>query len=82
MEVVLKISFFILSNVDIQFIKKKLTWRSYTTKKALPTTCRVEHINKKKFTKTALDENIKVFIIYMSFLSLKSKIMIYPAQKT
>ena len=38
MEVVLKIPFLTLSNVDIQFAEKELTWKSYTTKKALLTT--------------------------------------------
>ena len=37
-EVVLGISFLILSNANIQFVEKELTWRSYTTVKALPTT--------------------------------------------
>ena len=46
-EVVLDMSFLTLSNADVQFLKKELTWRSYTTAKALPTTKRVELINKK-----------------------------------
>ena len=36
-EVVLDMSFLTLSNADIQFVEKELTWRSYTTAKALPT---------------------------------------------
>ena len=47
--------FFIFSNADIQFIKKKLIWGFYIIKKALPTIQRVELINKKKFAKAALD---------------------------
>ena len=45
MEVVLGMPFLSLSNADVQFAEKELTWRTYTTKKALPTTCRVEIIN-------------------------------------
>ena len=37
-ELVLSMLFLILSNANIQFIEKELTWRSYTTAKALPTT--------------------------------------------
>ena len=34
-EVVLGMPFFTFSNADVQFIEKELTWRSYTTAKAL-----------------------------------------------
>ena len=37
-EVILGMHFLTFSNADIQFAEKKLTWRSYTVKKALPTT--------------------------------------------
>ena len=76
---VLEMPFLTLSNAKIQFAKNELTWRSYITKKALPTTCQVELIGKKKFAKTALDENVEAFIVYMAFFTLK--ILIYPAQK-
>ena len=79
MEVVLSMSFFILSNADVQFAEKKLTWRTYTTKKALLTTCQVEIINQKKFAKTALDENVEAFVVYVS--SLSSRMTIHPAKK-
>ena len=59
MEVVLGISFLTFGNANIQFTKKQLTWRTYTTKKALPTTRQVEIIDQKEFAKTALDENVK-----------------------
>ena len=45
MEVVLGMSFLFLSNADVQFAKKKLTWRTYTTKEALPTTRQVKIID-------------------------------------
>ena len=79
MEVVLEMPFLILSNADIQFAEKELIWRSYTAKEALPTTQRVELIDKKEFAKAALDENIEAFVVYVSFLSLGSKMTIYPA---
>ena len=66
----------ILSNPDVQFVEKKLTWRTYTTTKALPTTKRVELIDKKEFAKTALDENSETFVVYVASLNLTSEI--YP----
>ena len=79
-EVVSEIPFFTLSNVNIQFAKKKLTWRSYITAKTLPTTKQVEIIDKRKFAKTALDKNVEVFVVYMTSLSLNS-MSIYPARE-
>ena len=69
-EVVLGMPFLTLSNANIQFAKKKLTWRSYTIAKALPTTERVEIINRKEFTKAALDENVEAFVVHVTSLSL------------
>ena len=40
-EVVLGMPFLTLSNADVQFVEKELTWRFYTTAEALPTTKRV-----------------------------------------
>ena len=40
-EVVLRMLFFKISNADMSFGKKTLTWRSYITNKALPTTKQV-----------------------------------------
>ena len=77
-EVFLGILFLTFNNVDIQFAEKKLTWRIYTTKKALSTTCRVELIHQKKFAKAALDENIEAFMMYVSSLGLR--ITIYLAR--
>ena len=81
MEMVLGMPFLTLSNANIQFAKKKLTLRSYTIKKALPTTQKIELINKKKFAKAALNKNIEVFVVHMSFLSLGSKMTIHLAWK-
>ena len=53
MEVGLRMPFLTLSNADIQFVKKDLSWRSYTAVKALSTTKRIELIDKKVFAKVA-----------------------------
>lgn len=82
MKIVFKMSFFTFSNADIQFADKKLTWRTYTIKEALPITYQIELIDKKRFAKAALDENVKAFVVHVSSLSLRSKITIYLTQKT
>ena len=76
---ILEMPFLTFSNADIQFAEKKLTWRSYTTKEALPTTCWVELIDKKEFAKAGLDENVKAFMI--NVVSFTSKILIHLAWK-
>ena len=79
---VLKMPFLILSNVNSHFTDKKLTWRSFITAEALFTIKQVELINKKKFAKVALDENVEVFVVHMTSISLnKPKMSIYPAKK-
>ena len=79
MEVVIRMPFLTLINADIQFVEKELTWRSYTTKDALPTTCRIELINKKEFAKVLLDENVEAFVMHIALLTLK--MTIHLAQK-
>ncbi len=70
MEVVLGMPFLVLNNVDFQFGDEELTWRSYTATKALPTTSRVELIDKKEFAKVALDENSETFVVHVSALDV------------
>ena len=77
-EVVLDIPFLTLSNANVQFVEKELTWRSYTTAEALPTTKRVELINKKEFAKAALDENSETFVVYVASLNLAPTPGIHP----
>ena len=60
--------FFIFSNGGIQFAEKELTWRFFTTAKALLTIKRVELIDKKKFAKAALDKKSKTFVIHVAAL--------------
>ena len=60
---VLEMPFLILSNADIQFPEKKLTFKFYTTAKALSITKQVELINKKEFVKTAFNERLKIFVV-------------------
>ena len=77
---VLGMPFLNLSNANIQFAKKELTWRSYTVAEALPTTKWVEIIDKKKFARAAFDENVKAFIMHVTSFSL-NLMSIHPAKK-
>ena len=77
-EVVLGMPFLTLSNADIQFAEKELTWRSYTVAEALPTTKRVEIIDRKEFAKAALDEHVEAFVVHVTSLSTMP---IYPARE-
>ena len=77
---VLGIPFLTLSNADIQFAAKELTWRSYTAAEALPTTKRVEFIDKKEFAKAALDEESETFVVHVAALEAPLVgITIYPS---
>ena len=48
-------TFLILSNADVDFSSWELRWRTYTPKKTLPTTRRVELVRKKEFAAAVLD---------------------------
>ena len=77
-KVVLQIPFLTFSNANIQFAQKELTWRSYTTTEALPTTKRVEIIDRKEFAKAALDEHVEAFVVHVTSLSTMA---IHPSRE-
>ena len=78
-KVVLAMPFLIFSNANIQFAEKEPTCKTYTTKEAFPTTRQVKIIDQNEFTKAALDENVKAFVVHVSFLG--SKMTIQPARE-
>ena len=82
MATVLEMPFLTLNNAEIHFNKQKLNLKFYTIDKAVRSTKMVKLINKKDFVKVELDKNIKCFILYISFLSLKLRITIHLAKKT
>ena len=69
LEIVLGILFLTLNNANVDFLDRELWWRTYTTKKALLTTRRVELVRKKEFAATAFDSEYKTFIVHIAFLS-------------
>ena len=82
MEMILRMLFLTFSNIDIQFAKKELIWRFYTAVEALPTTKRVELIDKKEFAKTVLDEKSEIFVVHVVALeALLAGMAIHLSQK-
>lgn len=74
---ILGIFFLALSNANIFFAEQELTLRLYILAKALLIIKKVKVINKKKFIKGVLNENIETFIMYIVYLG--TKISIYLA---
>ena len=68
-ELVFVISFLTLRGVDIIFFGRELWWKTYTTKKALSTTRRVELVGKKKFAAAALDPEHETYVIHVKLVS-------------
>ena len=76
---VLGMLFLSLSNLDVGFAElKKLSWRTYTATEVLPTTSRVELIDKREFTKAALDANSEAFVVHMLALEATEGPIIHP----
>ena len=65
-EVILGMPFMKISNTDVSFDEKTLTWKTYTTNKALSTTKQVQIIDKKDFVIAALDADSETFVIHVA----------------
>ena len=79
MKVILGMPFLTLSNADVSFADNDLTWRTYTPDEALPTTKRVQIIDRKEFAKAALDPNQEAFVVHVATLS--SEMAIHPSRQ-
>ena len=77
LEVVLGIPLLTLSKEDIRFVERELVWRTYTAVEALPTTRRVEIINKREFTVAVLNADNKTFVVHVAALEKPTTILIY-----
>ena len=64
-EVVLGMAFLILRGADVDFLGRVLRWRTYTIKKALPTTRRIKLVGKKEFAAAALDLEHETYVVYV-----------------
>ena len=58
-----------MSDADIDFSSRKLWWKIYITKKALPTTKCIKLVGKKEFAATALDPEHKIYVVYIGSVS-------------
>ena len=65
-EVILGMPFLKISNADVAFGEGTLTWKSYTTNKALPTTERVQLVDPKEFVIAALDADSETFVVHVA----------------
>ena len=55
-----------ISNADILFGERTLTWKSYTTIKTLPIIKQVKIVDPKEFVIAALDADSKIFVVYVA----------------
>ena len=65
-EIILGMPFLKISNADVAFGKGTLTWKSYTTNKALPTTEQVRLVDPKEFVIAALDADSETFVVHVA----------------
>ena len=79
MEVVLEMPLLTFLDADIWFAEKELSWRDYTIVKTLPSTRKVDLIDKKEFAATAIDEDFEAFVVHMA--SIMETMSLYLAKK-
>ena len=72
-EVILRMHFLKISNANVAFGEERLTWKSYTTNKALPTTKQVRLVNLKEFVIAALDADSETFVVYVAIREREEK---------
>ena len=74
-EVILGMPFLKISNADVAFGEETLTWKSYTTNEALPTTKRVRLVDPKEFVIAALDADSETFVAHVVIRERKEMAM-------
>ena len=79
-EVVLGMPFLKISNTDVAFGEEMLTWKSYTTNKALSTTKRVQLVDPKEFVIAALDTDSETFVVHVAIRERK-EMVVNPGRK-
>ena len=75
---VLKMPFLTFTKADIWFAEQKVVWRIYTAAEAVPTTRRINIIDKKEFAAAALNADDKAFVLHVVALAKPTIIPIYP----
>ena len=74
-EVILEMLFLKISNADVAFGERTLTWKFYTTNKALPTTEQVQLVDPKKFVIAALDTDNETFVVHVAIRKQEEMLM-------
>ena len=69
LEVILGMLFLALSKTNIRFAEQKLVWRTYTAAKALPTTRKMEIIDKSEFAAATLNVDNETFVVHIATLA-------------
>ena len=79
LEMVLGMLFLTFSKADIRFVEQKLVWGTYTAAETLPTTRKVEIIDKKEFASVALNANNETFVAHKAALAEPTTMPIHPS---
>ncbi len=80
-DIVLRMLFLTMNNIDIDFQVQDLQWRFYTTRDIFPTTRKVELIEKKEFAITAFNPEHKAFIVYAATLNIDLGDEVHPLKR-
>ena len=67
-EVVLGKPYLTLSGADVDFLGRELRWRTYSIKKAFPTTSRVKLVGKKEFADAAFDPEHETYVVHVGLV--------------
>ena len=73
--------FLTLSKADVRFAERELVWRTYTAAEALPTTRRVEIIDKREFAAAALNADDETFVVHVAALAEPTTMPIHPSRQ-
>ena len=79
LEVVLQMFFLIFGRTDVRFIEQKFVLRTYTAIETLPTTRRMEIIDKREFTAAVLNADNETLMVYIVDLAKPTIMPIYSS---
>ena len=68
-----------LSRINVWFAEREFVGRTYMAAKTLPTTRRVEIINKKEFAVAAINADDKTFVVHIAALVEPTTMLIYSS---
>ena len=79
LEVILGMLFLTLSKANVRFAEQEFVWKIFTAAEALPTTKKVEIIDKKKFAAAALNTDNKTFVVHVAALAEPTTMPIFSS---